>query len=474
MANAWGGGDPVESTDLDPYELSCDFVVHQPLSITHIRVWTSDGEEPSVNRRARVWSPAGAQLGIATLPDDLPSGWTVHALDAPVARAAGQGFVASFSTGGRYGALPNALTAPVDSADGAVTARAAATAPNGNGSFGAPGVFPTTPSTTNAFYGIDVVYVLASVTPVVIPRLNVDPPAAATPHRFGLFTAATVLENVSPHALTGIEYEAVCSTRVDGYPAPCRPGDVLSRTKTPQRTTSIVNATPFALYAADSCVLGRDQALAQRQLRQRLANGEETAVERIVFSGELDQLPNLRRQAQILPGAARGLDEAVGELEQWLATTYGGVGVIHAPMAVANQAQHHALLSVAGPRALTVLGSAWAFGAGYLGTPPEDAPGPDTGALWLYATPPLTLRRSAVIEPADWSSGGFEAATNTGFLLAERMYVVDWPCGVAAVQTTLTRPGWVTPGGAAVELSTDPPPVDGDPAVDGDTRGGPG
>lgn len=281
--------------------------------------------------------------------------------------------------------------------------------------------------------------------PVILPRLSVDAPAAPVPHKFGLFSVATVLENVDPHALTGIEYEAVCSTKVDPYPAACRPGDTADRRKYPAPTTDVVNATPFAVYAADECVLGRDQATARRQLRERYYAGEETAVEHIVFTGVLGNIPNLQQEATIIPAdTAPDLVDAIGLLEQWLATAYGGVGVIHAPMTIANRAQDKYQIGVNGPRAGTILGSAWAFGAGYPGTPPTNG-GADDGSLWLYATPPVTVRRSALIEPADWDSGAFSIAENVGLLIEERLYVVDWPCGAAAVKTNITRPGYITP-----------------------------
>jgi hypothetical protein len=278
------------------------------------------------------------------------------------------------------------------------------------------------------------------MTAPVIPRLRVDGPPAPVRHRFRLATAATVLDNVEPHALTGVEYETVCSVQVDPYPAACRPGDTTSRVKNPTQTTSVVNGTPFGVYAADACVLGRDQTTARQQLRARFAGGEWTAVERIVFSGEMDNQPNLQKEATVLAGSPVDLVDAVGRLEQWLAEHYGGTGVLHAPLYVAPRAQSLYQVGVNGPRATSILGSSWAFGAGYPGLPPAAAEGEDTGVAWLYATPPVTVRRSGLIEPGDWDTGAFDRATNTGLLIDERLYVVDWPCGAAAVATTVTRP----------------------------------
>jgi len=159
MATAWTGPDPSEAADGSDYELGVEYLANDDITITHVRAWTGAGEVGVGNRRGRIWSTAGAQLGIATLPDDLPTGWSEHALDAAVVRTAGQRFVVSYSTGGNYGALANALDTAVDSADGAVTAVAGPDGTHGNGSFnGTPGQFPTNGSGNNAFYGVDVVY----------------------------------------------------------------------------------------------------------------------------------------------------------------------------------------------------------------------------------------------------------------------------------------------------------------------------
>lgn len=281
----------------------------------------------------------------------------------------------------------------------------------------------------------------------VVPRLLVDGPPQPVPHRFPLFAAANVQENADHRVFNGVEYEAVCSTQVDPYPAPCEPTvpDEVDRVKKATGTSSFVTGTPWGLVAADSRVLGRSESDVRRQLRQRFLAGEQAAAERVIETGMLGNTPNLTQEAAVLPGTV-DLVDAVGLLEQWLADTTGGVGVIHAPKTVAPRAKAAEQLQVSGPRAQTVLGSTWAFGTGYTGTAPAGQT--DDGSLWLYATPPVTVRRSALIEPADWGSGAFDRATNSGFLLVERLYVVDWPCGAAAIKTSTSRPGY-TPEGAA-------------------------
>lgn len=273
----------------------------------------------------------------------------------------------------------------------------------------------------------------------VVPYARVVAPARGAPVRYGLFSAATVLEGVTGHELGGIDYEAVCSTKVDPYPAACVAPT--PERKTAANTTSTVRAAPFAVYAADECMLGRDQATAIGQLRTRLLSGEQTTVERVISdgkfgeSGKFTTYPALKDGPELLLNGAeaKDLNEAIGLLEQWLAESYGGAGVIHAPRWFAPVLAKQAALTLSGPRATTAMGNVVAFGTGYDGKAPVGQTG---DKVWLYATPPVTVRRSPIIEPADWSSGAFDKAQNAGFLLAERVYVVDWPCGTAAIETS--------------------------------------
>lgn len=200
MATAWGGADPTEAVDPDDYELGTEYRANADLTITHVRIWTGAGEENVTGRRARIWSTGGSQQALVTLPDDLAPGWSQHALDTPLEKTAGSRFVVSYSTGGNYGVLANALDANVDSADGLVTALSAANATNGNGVFNlTPGTFPATSPASHPFYGVDFVYGagIGGNTSPRITQLTATPDGATV-------TAVVVAED--DEALTGATY----------------------------------------------------------------------------------------------------------------------------------------------------------------------------------------------------------------------------------------------------------------------------
>ena len=238
-------------------------------------------------------------------------------------------------------------------------------------------------------------------------------------------------------------------------------------------TKGLTWADPFTVYAGESCFLGNhDNDTAVRNLRERFDLGEQEAVERVIYNGFLPDptrldwsnnaatggypdpaLPHLRPALRwdpvVLNGGQRTpLWQAIGLLEHWLQAGSGARGLIHAPAYMATTIGGGQLMTTSGPRALTRLGHTYVFGTGYSGRKPLFSNGatlpnshkPDTdpegyAEAWLYATRPITVRRSAVIEPADWNTGAMNQRNNTGSMVIERVYVVDWPCRVAAIRT---------------------------------------
>lgn len=177
MTNGWGGADPTtNSGDTADYELGTHYKANVDVTLTSIRVYSDGTESGFVNRKGRIWTLDGTLLGQATLANTLPSGWSVYALDSPVGIHAGSHFIVSYSTGGKYVALANALNADVNSSDNSLTALATTNALGGNGLFNNT---PTSLPLDNfgaPFYGVDVVFStgLSSGNPPVITGVSLS------------------------------------------------------------------------------------------------------------------------------------------------------------------------------------------------------------------------------------------------------------------------------------------------------------
>lgn len=158
MAIGWSGPDPVAFTDPpgSTYELGTKYTANGDLTVTHVRVWAGPTSVAVANRKGRIWSAAGVQLGIATLVNSLPSGWSQYALDVPLTITAGTTFWVTYSVLETYGANTTPGY-PRNSADNVVTA-AGGGLNTAQGSF--PGTFP------NTFYGVDIVYTAGNQAPV--------------------------------------------------------------------------------------------------------------------------------------------------------------------------------------------------------------------------------------------------------------------------------------------------------------------
>lgn len=163
MSNAWSGVDPTQSSDSGSYSLGATFTANVAITVTGVRVWAGATPGTRASRKARLWTTAEAQLGIATLPDDLPAGWSAYDLATPVDLDAGDMATVAWDTGGFYGEINDAFDNEVISADEAVTFLSGAEAPHGNGSFTTSvGSYPDVASSQHTYYGIDIVYTVTS------------------------------------------------------------------------------------------------------------------------------------------------------------------------------------------------------------------------------------------------------------------------------------------------------------------------
>jgi hypothetical protein len=275
------------------------------------------------------------------------------------------------------------------------------------------------------------------------------------PHRFGLFSV--VDSPPSERFRGGIEVQANpcneaastgddCPTGISPHKLPNIPGLPTS------------GATPFTVFAWIDCSpVGSYEAIQERTI-SALRNGEERAVERVVWTGA----PSITGAATVYPHHAANatvldpanpsvtlqtaavvavtgtpaITRALGALEGAFMQCYGGEGVIHVPAeALANLARDQQIVRD-GDRLRTWNGNRVAvYASNNLQGPTGVAAAP--GKAWLYATTPVSMRRTG-IEEASTLPEGLDRSNNTLRYIAERTYVIDWDCCSYAVQTDLT------------------------------------
>lgn len=200
-----------------------------------------------------------------------------------------------------------------------------------------------------------------------------------------------------------------------------------------------VVATPFVVYAAETCLLGFTPQEIGERARRRLALIEQTAVEREFWTGEHGTTPALATaDVDILAGGPPvDLVTGLSLLEQWLGET-GVTGFIHVNRGAAAVASELSLVERVGSRLETKIGNVWVFGGGYPTSGPAGTAAPP-GQAWMFATRQPTVRRTEVLVPGDVANGtAFNFRQNEAFVVAERVVVADFPCKTAAVLVDLT------------------------------------
>lgn len=266
------------------------------------------------------------------------------------------------------------------------------------------------------------------------PPLVVNPPPI-TPHRFGLLSAALVIEETDPHFECGVVYQTTaCATAVSWVDV-CPPDTPVAKPEGTQ--TALAEGTPFAVVANWDCgLLGMTMAEHEQAARDALICAEGRAVEEAYYSGSAGNDPYLADEPCTTlntTGTAVSLYAGVGMLEEALGTDYCGVGIIHAPRALGAMASRFHQTFGAGAQLRTALGNLWAFGAGYGNTSPAGVAAPN-GVGWVYVTGMVTIRRSEIFLTPPTPVAGVDRATNQMEIRAERIYVITQePCVCAAV-----------------------------------------
>jgi hypothetical protein len=271
------------------------------------------------------------------------------------------------------------------------------------------------------------------------PPMYVDAPAV-TPYLYGLFSVAQMPVDADEHWQCGVEYEPQACGPAKTWADPCDDDPLNPQApKAADEGVALVTGSPFVVYAGFNChLVGRSEADVQARAAQALALGEQRAVEQAYWTGEAGNYPLLADPAAVvLGGGAVSPIAALGALEGYLGSNYGGIGVIHTPRAVVAWLSREGVLSRDRDRLVTDLGTWVAAGGGYaVNTGPDGTPAA-AGTAWMYATGAVVVRRSPVWLNPDSVAQALDRTSNLVHLLAERTYVITHECILAAVLTTI-------------------------------------
>jgi hypothetical protein len=243
----------------------------------------------------------------------------------------------------------------------------------------------------------------------------VDAPPAV-PYRFGLFSVvapqpAIVLPNgeIDEHWRVGITWQSQNCGNAVWNTDPCW-NDAFSSHLVPDDYCDVKRYDPFTVYAYNNdAIPGRTLEEHRQDAVDRLLIREQAAVE-----NELrDQF--LSDPSVVFDTGNFTLEYSLARAEQWLASNYGGVGVIYLTRDLATLLWNN--LRIEGGKLVTTVGTpVVAWGAQSPNT------NPPSGSL--FASGPLVMYRGDV----DTREMAIDKSINRVSYIAQREYVIGWDC----------------------------------------------
>ena len=182
------------------------------------------------------------------------------------------------------------------------------------------------------------------------------------------------------------------------------------------------DATAFTVYGSYECSpTGHSVEYAQQRATEHLLAREEARAEQALWTGDLGNTPNFSGAATAAGG---GFEPclAVATAEQYIAASYGSLGVIHMSRLLAQVLLCEEALEVRGNRLFTRLGTPVVAGAGYPGTHPDGV----TPGEWLVVTPALMAYRSEIFTATNRPGDLLDRGQNNLFGVAERRYLIGY------------------------------------------------
>lgn len=273
---------------------------------------------------------------------------------------------------------------------------------------------------------------------------------AFTPLPNFLWDAAEKMDPNTPHWQQGVTWQESCgdaATLYDECLAVTGTGGTptaMSSLK-PTVTQTTRGATSFTVYAEFDCAPVGNMEAERNQAEQALLRRESYWASRAFWTGQSDSIvsvfPHLAAdtvlkdangyvlQTAASPYVTGGDDVAVvlGQLEQNLATCYGGRGVIHIPYTALPTFTSRTLAKVDPADGLlkTVAGNLVVPGPGYTGSSPSGA-APAAGQVWIYATGAVFGFRGEMFVRD--MPGTYDRAEGTIRKIASRTYLFGFEC----------------------------------------------
>lgn len=261
--------------------------------------------------------------------------------------------------------------------------------------------------------------------------------------RYGLFSAATLLEMPQRAIAAGVQFYAdTCGNFIADYNQTCAD----SPTKTAVEGTDLVETDPYWLVNRIRCgTVGRTADEIKRAVRGRLAAMEQWAVEDRLWNGIVAQpgVLNLTGNAgtvTVVP-TVPGAGAAISALENAFYQVNGYVGTIHINDLAEGALQYAGFLNPETGVYRTRKGSAVSLGSGYGITGPAAA-APALGFVWAFMTGYTAVWRSTDAQiPQPDPTRVMDRTLNQWDVVGERIYAAAWECPeVFAVQVPIAAP----------------------------------
>lgn len=257
------------------------------------------------------------------------------------------------------------------------------------------------------------------------------------------------------HTYAGADTYVITITGPDGYHAvisldvddtdPSEADAVISRAPVSVNGVPLVEAFPTILYADLTCTApSRSPEVEAERARRALRLREAYALERVMArhlalaDDSVDITPT--------PGTPVHVVDALGLLERYAGSHYGGRPILHADRRMTTVLGAQGAVKRDGTRLETTLGSYVAAGAGYDALRSPDDADPSAGNAWMYVTGAVLVHRQADIDVfgpfMSRFSGATDEATNDTTVRAQRGFILGWECITAAVltKTAYTEP----------------------------------